>query len=250
MQLSIRSAMLNLLRSAAEIHQAATIAATATVAGAVYVTWIKPVKFNWAIDATLKAGSKPEIGHFINCVDRSKTIAKIEGLLHSCDGLFGVILGPCGTGKTYATRVACNRDPSFILYCEIYEPRMTAQELARAAGFVEEGFFNFIFGRIIKRPAYHLAENKVEALSQVLDIVGKRAECMKKTKNLKSPPCFDIDGADLVAKYDAKLFETIVDRVTINNKKSELYDSYQFNVVFLLLIVLTYGIVYNLAVPC
>ena len=106
------------------------------------------MRFNWAIDATLKAGTRPEIAHFISPVDRSETIAKIEGLLHnrsSCDGLFGVILGPSGTGKTYAMRVACNADSSFILYCEIYELRMTAQELSRAAGFSEEGFFDGIF---------------------------------------------------------------------------------------------------------
>ena len=86
------------------------------------------MRFNWAIHATLKAGTRPEIAHFISPVDRSETVAKIEGLLHnrsSCDGLFGVILGPSGTGKTYATRVACNADSSFILYCEIYEPHKT-----------------------------------------------------------------------------------------------------------------------------
>ena len=172
------------------------------------------MRFNWAIDAILKVGTSPEIAHFISPVDRSETIAKIEGLLHnhsSCDGLFGVILGPSGTGKTYATRVACNRDPSFILYYEIYKPRMTAQELSRAAGFVEEGFFDG-----------HLAENQVVALSQVLDIIGKRAERMKKTKNLKSPPCFVIDGVELVAKYDAKLFETIVDRAKFWANKNGL----------------------------
>ena len=89
---------------------------------------------------------------------------------------------------------------------------MTAQELARAAGFLYEGFLDVIFDRVGGKPAYHIPEDKKAAVIHVLDTVGVRAECIKKKKKIKFPPCFVIDGVDLVAKYDAELFQAIVDR--------------------------------------
>ena len=210
-----RHAMWNRLLSAAKENPTiatAVVIATVTVAGAVYVTWIKPIRFNRAIEAALKAGTRPEITECKYAIERPKVVDEIMTLLKGGDvgGAFGVILGPSGTGKTHATRVACNVDPSYIIYCEIYEPRVAAQELARAAGFIHEGFLDVIFGRVGK-PAYRIPEDKKEAVSHVLDTVGLRAQYLKKKEKMIFPPCFVIDGMDLITKYDAEVFKAIVD---------------------------------------
>ena len=47
---------------------------------------------------------------------------------------FGVILGPCGTGKTYLTRLASNLYPTGVLYHEIFDPADFPQQLAKKVG--------------------------------------------------------------------------------------------------------------------
>ena len=69
-----RYAVLDRLLSAAKKNPTAVVTATVTVAGAVYLTWIKPMRFNWAIEATLKAGTRPEITKCIYAIDRSKIV--------------------------------------------------------------------------------------------------------------------------------------------------------------------------------
>ena len=59
----------------------------------------------------------------------------VRDLIESTTDTFGVVIGPSGTGKTYATRAACREgNPSWILYHEIYEPKLAAEELAKTAG--------------------------------------------------------------------------------------------------------------------
>ncbi len=195
---------------------AAVLAGAATVvAGGVYSTQIKPVRFRRAIESTLQAGSKPELIPCFTPIDRPEVIIAVKNLLRE-SGKFGVVIAPSGTGKSYATRVVCNEDPSWILYHEIYEPRNAARELAKAAGFIGEGFFDFIFESVNPSkgecPYYRLPEKHVEAVSYVLDVVGERAKYMMKKKQLKMLPCFVIDGVDLVAKAEPEVFQAIVDR--------------------------------------
>ncbi len=48
--------------------------------------------------------------------------------------MFHVVLGPPGSGKTLLTRQVCNVLTDGVLYHEIYEPAVVAEELGKACG--------------------------------------------------------------------------------------------------------------------
>ena len=82
---------------------------------------IKPVLFNRAIDSTLRSGTKPKQLKGPVKVEWPEVVKSIRDLIESTTDTFGVVVGPSGTGKTYATRAACREgDPSWILYHEIF----------------------------------------------------------------------------------------------------------------------------------
>ena len=186
-----------------------------TGAGASYYAWIKPWFFINSIDSTLKKGTKPHVNQLEHTIDRPNEYKKIKELLKSSHDTmcqWGIILGPTGTGKTHLVRQVIKDDPSYILYHAIRDPNMAASELSKVAGFIQEGFIDFVFGTVMRQPDYRLPEDKSIAVGYVLDKVAERSKYLIQKKKLKNFPCFVIDNADLVAKKDPDMFAVLVDR--------------------------------------
>ena len=69
------------------------------------------------------------------------------------------------------TRLVINDDHSYILYHTISDPNMAALEFSKVVGFTQEGFIDFIFGRVMRQSDYRLTI----AVGYVLDKVAERS---------------------------------------------------------------------------
>ncbi|XP_065883378.1 uncharacterized protein [Dysidea avara] len=169
---------------------------------------------NDAIYSKLKLGSKPTQTHFNFTADRSDVVSEIQKLLMESDaenGKFGVILGPKGTGKTHATIAACNIKSNGIVYKKINQPLNTPAGLASAAGIpVVPSIFDRIERLFGLQSSFYFPHDPVKATSYVLRHVAMKADQLQKEDNMKMLPCFVIDGAELVAKYQPEVFDTIL----------------------------------------
>ena len=56
-------------------------------------------------------------------------------------------------------RLVINNDLSYLLYHTICDPNMAAVELSRTVGFNQEGFIDFVFGRVMRQLDYRLPED-------------------------------------------------------------------------------------------
>ena len=168
-----------------------------------------------SIDLMLERGSRPNFSKENLVVDRS---SEIELIVNNFirpkpeSKLFGVILGPTGTGKTYLTQSVCNRDSrEGVLYYHIQED-IYPTGMAKAIGMRLEpnGLFDVLmsyFG-IHFTQYYKLDNNDHKAVQQVLALLGERSETFREKHGFM--PTFFIDGIDLVAKSDKNVFRKIV----------------------------------------
>ena len=130
--------------------------------------------------------------------------------------MFGVILGPSGTGKTYLTRLASSLWPSGVLYYEIFDPLRLPEELAETVGMRlrdDANLLDVLFEKLGISSLvnfYTLPKDLSSRLSYVLEVVAKRAVVFKGRRGWV--PCIIIDGVDLLAKEDSKVFVELVDR--------------------------------------
>lgn len=116
-------------------------------------------------------------------------------------GLYGVVIGPSGTGKTLLTRQVCKQDPVGVLYHKIYNPGKAAKELAKAAGLIvsPKSLVDLLLGYVSERycPYHTLPEDASQGIAYVLDTVAEQAIMFKKKHGYV--PSFVIDGVDLLA---------------------------------------------------
>lgn len=160
-------------------------------------------------------------------IKRTKEQQKIRNLIETDDALFGVIVGPTGTGKTHLTRLACCEPHTpGILYHEIGDASSFPQELANTIGMRLKSSFNvldLLIWNVISEQyvSYHtLAADPEEATHYVLD---KLAETSKRVKKKGHVPCLVIDGVDMLAKKNEDLFVKLVDQAKLYANAKKLY---------------------------
>ena len=133
---------------------------------------------------------------------------------------FGVIIGPCGTGKTFSTRMACKKHHCGVLYTEINTGYLV-KGFAEQTGVPIEphGLFDFVAKHLYNKHVHYYKleslHNKDEfgALREIIAIVARQAGEFKKKHN--QIPCLFIDGADLLAKKFPSRFPELIDEAKI-----------------------------------
>ena len=180
------------------------------------------------IDAMLEAGSPSVFVPRKVSINRSHEvdIIKNQFIMKEYVSMFGVVLGPSGTGKTYLTMLACSLYPSGVIYHEVYHPSFLAKDLAAAVGMRLRGDAN-IFDVLFEKLGistfvdfYTLPEDLSEALAIVLKTVAERATLFK-AKHGRVVSIF-IDGIDLLAKEHPQVFVKLVDRAKYYASKGSL----------------------------
>jgi archaellum biogenesis ATPase FlaH len=129
-------------------------------------------------------------------------------------GLFGIVIGPSGTGKTALVRRMCNRDPKGILYFEVFDPRCIAQDLGTVVGMVQQPtspidlLFMYISGNSYAQ--YHKIPSGELGMQYVL--AGLEKQALKYKAKHDRTPVLVIDGVDLLAKRNKTMFIDLIDR--------------------------------------
>ena len=184
----------------------------------------------------LEKGTNPEVttaeyNFPIICRPELETqLAKLIAVKHTrqVSRLFGVVIGPSGTGKTLLTRKVCRDHPNGVLYMEVFEPLSLTKELAKAVGMVVSptNLFDLALSYISSDYShYHnLPKDPILGLSYVLDNLA--GQCGKYIKKHGCTPCLVIDGIDLVAKSNPEVFVHLVNRAKYLGNESLFITSY------------------------
>ena len=116
-------------------------------------------------------------------IDRSDTIESIQKLLFESDpdnGKIGVILGPEGSGKSFAVIEAYSNTPGpkHILYQEVYQTSEFARQLANAANIpLSRNIFDSIFNGLgLDSQFYKYPDDPIQAITYVMNKVAKRSK--------------------------------------------------------------------------
>ena len=170
----------------------------------------------------MKIGSKPfvPVSNLDRMIHRESVYKEIVNLLFpklkntGSEGnapLFGIIVGPSGTGKSVLMTYLCSKLPG-VLYLEVGESSAFPFDLAKEIGMKTEpsNAFDLALGYISSEYVhYHcLPENRILALKDVVEVLEKTAEKYV-AKRGKIPTLF-IDGADMLAKHEKELFIRLV----------------------------------------
>lgn len=126
---------------------------------------------------------------------------------------FGLIVGPTGTGKTVLVSDLCNQYPEGVLFYEVREPKTFASGLARAVSMkispsnvidLVLGYFSasyFMYYRL----SNETQEESMDIIFETLEAAATKFISVK-----GATPTLFIDGSDLLAKHERKLFEHLV----------------------------------------
>ena len=130
-------------------------------------------------------------------------------------GLFGVVIGPSGTGKTALIRKICSSDPKGVLYVEVFDPNYLGKDLGTEVGMVQQPtspidlLFTYLSGDSYAQ--YHkIPKDPSGSMHYVLARLEEQAKKYK-SKHGRTPVLV-IDGIDLLAKRNKMLFIDLVDR--------------------------------------
>ena len=130
------------------------------------------------------------------------------------EGLFGIVIGPSGTGNTALMRKVCSSDPEGILYLEVFDPRNIAQDLGTAVGMVQQPtspidlLLTHLSGDSYAQ--YHKIPSDESGLQYVH--AGLEKQAIKYKAKYNRTPVLIIDGVHLVAKKNRYMFVDLVDR--------------------------------------
>ena len=187
----------------------------------------------------MQTGSRPlvPISHTTSMIERTKELEQLQRIFfphtlgeikqHSVRetpsmSLFGILVGPSGTGKTVAITHLCNEFPQGIMYCEVREPLAFPATLATEVGMKlgASDLFDLVLNYISTEYAlYHkIPQDSFQALNYVISTIQKSAKVFKKAYGYA--PTLFIDGADLLAKNDEKIMKHLISHAKIlSNEK-------------------------------
>lgn len=182
---------------------------------AIYIRYLGPKESY--IDAQLESGSSPRYKPMKVSIERPRELSIIREMFIMKESLsvFGVILGPSGTGKSYLTELACNMWPKGVLYHHIDVPSELPVGLAKTIGMKlkhDANVFELLmekFGFTSYLLHYTLPKKFTAALGFVLKELERRA-IVYNEKNHRIA-CLFIDGVDFLAKEQPQDFLKLVD---------------------------------------
>ena len=119
-----------------------------------------------------------------------------------------VVLGPSGSRKTVAGMDLCEKHPKGVLYMEIMEPEVFHYDLATCMGMRLQptNIEDLILGYISAEYRHHhqLPEKLVQGVNTIMGILKEAAQKFKDKHGMM--PTIFIDGIDLLAAHDEKVF--------------------------------------------
>ena len=135
------------------------------------------------------------------------------------DGMFGIVFGAAGTGKSNVLRHICKerfddkRKSSGVLYVELGSDARFAHKIAETCGIpLEPNIIEVAITKMFPSWKRHLTlplDNEIIALAQVFAVIEEGGLLYKETK--EKVPVLIIDGADIVAKNNKKLFDALLE---------------------------------------
>ena len=204
-----------------------------------FLKWRGQREKSGSIYKKMEAGSRPPvpISHTTSMIERTIELEQLQRIFfphtlgeikeHSARetpsmSLFGLLVGPSGTGKTVAITHLCNQFPQGIMYCEVREPLAFPETLAAEVGMKlgTSGLFDLVLSHISTEYAlYHkIPQDSFQALNYVISTIQKSAKVFKKAYGYA--PTLFIDGADLLAKNDEKFTRHLISHAKIlSNEK-------------------------------
>ena len=186
----------------------ATGVVLAIAAGGVVLKFNHWRKFR-AIDSRIKKGSCPGLSVDHNWkIDRQEVIDQVLKKFierGSSTKLFGVVLGPTGTGKTQLIKEVCQSREG-CLYFELKGAALFPERLANALNMrMEPTMVDVLLGRFFPPSIsgfFTLPANYLDKLMYVIDMLAERSEVFENKTG--RPPCLFIDSIDLLPKHGHK----------------------------------------------
>jgi len=188
--------------------------------------WLKRKANHDLVESVLKkieAGTKPSlpVGYLTNMVRRPKLDKELYKLFYPTsptkDKFFGIVMGPSGTGKTFAIRNLCRSYPSGAIYYEVREHSFFAENLSKEVDLKIKPSNVFDLAIACLSDKYvryvHLPESSVESTAIILQMIEEA--CKKYLQTHGVVPVLFIDGADLVAKQNPLLFSSLITQAKI-----------------------------------
>ena len=181
---------------------------------------------------TMEYGSRPRVP-VEEIEKRTKEFDQLQRVFlpHTLDqcsatpsrSLFGLLVGPSGTGKTVAITYLCNKFPKGAMYCEVREPFAFPETLATEVGMKLDpfGLIDLLLSYISTEYAlYHkIPQDPYHALNYVMSTIQKSAIMFKETYGYV--PTLFIDGTDLLAKNNKELTKHLISHAKIlSNEKT------------------------------
>lgn len=161
-------------------------------------------------------------------IKRKEQQQKIRNVIDADDALFGVVIGPTGTGKTHLTRLACCEPHTpGVLYHEIGDAASFPHHLVKTIGMKLKSSFNaldLVIWNLISEQyvSYHtLPKDQEEATHYVINTLAETSKKFK--KKYERVPCLVIDGVDKLAKKNENSFIQLVDLAKLYANDRKLY---------------------------
>ena len=187
------------------------------------VAYIRSNRMEKKVLDKFKKGDKPDALRKDPYITRESLEKKITDAYfdrNDTGGMFGVVFGAAGTGKSNVLRHICadrfGKDGgSGALYVELGSDKRFAHVVAKACGIpLEPNVFEMMLSYLFPNLKNHLtlpSDCETTALATVFPIIMEAGKKYVQGHKDKHVPVLIIDGADIVAKNNEKLFHALLE---------------------------------------